>query len=327
MTEDQEPLSSLCHHFGPTRQNEKLQRLWRWADRDHDLTLYTNGKFQGNNGSEVTAQRSFAHFPSLFVRRFERVLVIGLGTGTTLGTIAAYPYQTIDVAEISPSIVEAARRFFAGPNRGSLDDPRVTLTLNDGRNVLLLARQPYDLITIELTSVWFAGAANLYSLEFYQLCKNRLTAGGILQQWVQLHHIHRRELAVVLRTLRQQFEHVALFVSGGQGIVVASNEALITSRQRLAELSATPAVAATLSGGQILEDLIDRLLVSGAELDRFIADSETKGGPILSTDENLYLEYATPKGNVMSYAKSYHRMVDLLTSYRTPDPAGRHYTP
>jgi len=45
LTEDQEPLSSLCHHFGPTRQNEKLQRLWRWADRDHDLTLYTNGTF------------------------------------------------------------------------------------------------------------------------------------------------------------------------------------------------------------------------------------------------------------------------------------------
>ncbi|MBW2459624.1 MAG: fused MFS/spermidine synthase, partial [Deltaproteobacteria bacterium] len=297
------------------------------ARRGDTLTLYTNGKFQGNNGSEVTAQRSFAHFPSLFVQRFDRALVIGLGTGTTLGTIAAYPYQTIDVAEISPSIVEAAGRFFTGPNRNSLADPRVRLTLNDGRNVLLLATHAYDLITIELTSVWFAGAANLYSLEFYRLCKRHLTVGGILQQWVQLHHIHRRELAVVLRTLRRQFDHVALFVSGGQGIVVASGEPLVTSRARVAELGATRSIAATLGSGQSLVGLMDRLLISGAELDRFITDSEAEGGPILSTDENLYLEYATPKGNVMSYGESYHRMVALLASYRTPEPAARHYVP
>ncbi len=296
------------------------------ARRGDTLTLYTNGKFQGNNGSEVTAQRSFAHFPSLFVRHFERALVIGLGTGTTLGTIAAYPYQQIDVAEISPSIVEAAGRFFSGPNRQSLSDPRVKLVLNDGRNVLLLAQQPYDLITIELTSVWFAGAANLYSLEFYELCKSRLSAGGVLQQWVQLHHIRRRELAVVLRTLRRQFEHVALFVSGGQGIVVASSQALSVSRQRLADLSARPAVAETL-GGQSLDGLFSRLLASGPELDRFITESESDGGPIVSTDDSLYLEYATPKGNVMSYAKSYHGMVELLDGYRTGDPVRRHVLP
>ena len=47
----------------------------------------------------------------------ERALVIGLGTGTTLGTIAAYPWKRIDVAEISPAIVEASRRYFSGPTR------------------------------------------------------------------------------------------------------------------------------------------------------------------------------------------------------------------
>ena len=65
-------------------------------------TMYTNGKFQGDDGPEMPAQRRFAHFPSLFVRSFDRALVIGLGTGTTLGTIAEYPWKRIDVAEISP---------------------------------------------------------------------------------------------------------------------------------------------------------------------------------------------------------------------------------
>lgn len=48
-------------------------------------TLYTNGKFQGNTGLEMNAQRFFAHYPALFVKDYRDLLVIGLGTGTTLG--------------------------------------------------------------------------------------------------------------------------------------------------------------------------------------------------------------------------------------------------
>ncbi len=291
------------------------------ARRGDIFTMYTNGKFQGDNGWEVSAQRSFAHFPSLFVKHFDRALVIGLGTGTTLGTIEAYPYGAIDVAEISPAIVTAAGRFFSVPNRRALGDRRVHLIMNDGRNHLLVTPERYDLITIELTSVWFAGAANLYSREFYQLCQGRLRAGGVLQQWLQLHHIDRRELGVALRTLRSVFPNAALFVGGNQGIVVASDAPLEVSRAHLAELDRVPAVRETL-GGATLASLIDRLMISGAELDRFIAESDRAG--TLSTDDNLYLEYATPKGNVLGYDRSIRAMKDLLASYRTADPAARH---
>ena len=297
------------------------------ARRGDVLTLYTNGKFQGDNGHEVIAQRSFAHFPSLFVDHHGRALVVGVGTGTTLGTIAAYPYEHIDVAEISPAIVEAARRFFAEPNRGGLDDPRVKLLLEDGRNVLLLATEPYDLVTIEVSSVWFAGAANLYSREFYHLVKARLTPTGVLQQWVQLHHIHRRELAVTLHTVRSAFDHVALFVSGGQGIIVAGMQPLVASKSRLAEMSRQPAIAETLASATDLGQLLGRLLISDAELDRFIAETDLDGAPALSTDENLYLEYATPKGNVMSYDASIRQMVATLTSYHVDGAIDRHLGP
>lgn len=294
------------------------------ATRRGDLTtLYTNGKFQGDDGPEMPAQRRFAHFPSLFVRREHRALVVGLGTGTTLGTIAAYPYDHIDVAEISPSIVEAARLFFKGPSMGALDDPRVSLHLNDGRNVLLVATEPYDLITIELTSVWFAGAASLYSREFYELAKARMTPGGILQQWVQLHHIRRSELAVIIRTLKTVLPHVALFVGGSQGILVASTEPLVASKSRLDRLAESPSIRATMSGLH-LEELLGELVASGEELDHFVRESEVS---ILSTDDNLYLEYATPKGNVLDYHVSLRATLALLDQYRTPHVKERHLGP
>ncbi|HVY44930.1 MAG TPA: spermidine synthase, partial [Minicystis sp.] len=264
-------------------------------------TLLTNGKFQGDDGPEMVAQRRFAHFPSLFVDHFDRALVIGLGTGTTLGTLSQYPWKRIDLAEISPSIVEASRRFFSGPSFGALDDPRVHLDLNDGRNHLLVATEPYDLVTIELTSVWFAGAASLYSREFYELVRARLAPEGVLQQWVQLHHIRRRELATIVKTLRAAFPHVALFLGGEQGILVASAAPLAASRSRLAKLEARPGLAATL-GGKDLPSLLGEMLASEADLDRFVA--ETEGDPPISTDDNLELEYATPKGNAFPFEAS-----------------------
>jgi spermidine synthase len=296
------------------------------AKRGDVHTLYTNGKFQGDDGAEMAAQRRFAHFPSLFVKQDRRALVIGLGTGTTLGTVAAYPFERIDVAEISPAIVEASRAYYAEQSFHALDDPRVRLVLNDGRNLLLVANEPYDLIAIELTSVWFAGASSMYDREFYELVRSRLTEGGVLQQWVQLHHIRRRELATIVRTLRESFPHVALFVGGAQGILVASGQPLVASSARLAKLEESQRLQQTL-GGLHLADTLGELVSSEEDLDRFVRESEADGGPIVSTDDNLYLEYATPKGNVLVYDSSLRDTLSLLEQYRTKDPRSRHLAP
>jgi spermidine synthase len=297
---------------------------------DDVLTLLTNGKFQGNTGWEMQAQRFFAHYPSLFVRRFDTALVIGLGTGTTLGTLAAYPWRRLDVVEISPSIVDAAARFFEGANQGILGDPRVNLHLEDGRNFLLVTQQKYDLISMELSSIWFAGAANLYSSEYYALVRRHLERGGIFQQWVQLHHIHRRDFATVLNTLRLHFPHVALFYGGGQGIIVASESPLRTSGERLTELEARPAIAKVIPEGKRLRELLEDILVVDRGLDRFLASAAKEAGvplsELVSTDDNLYLEYSTPKGNVLPWSAR-DRLVSELLRYRDEAEVGRLIVP
>ncbi len=278
-------------------------------------TLYTNGKFQGNTGWEMNAQRFFAHYPSLFVKDYRDLLVIGLGTGTTLGTLAGYPWQKIDVAEISPSILLAARTYFTGPNLGAIDDPRVTIHHADGRNFLLVQEQSYDLISMELSSIWFAGASSLYSKEFYGLVHQRLKPGGVFQQWVQLHHVRPHDFATILNTLRHEFAHVTLFYGGGQGILVASDAPLVTSRARIEALEQTPRVAATIPHQRPLLELLNDALVSDAGLDHFLADqARAANEPVeqmVSTDGNLYLEYATPHGNVLPWSAREDLVADL----------------
>lgn len=283
-------------------------------------TLYTNGKFQGNTGWEMNAQRFFAHYPSIFVSRFERALVIGLGTGTTLGTVAAYPWKKLDLVEISPAIVEAADRYFSGVNGGALHDPRVSLHLADGRNFLLVEPHRYDLISMELSSIWFAGAASLYSREFYRLVEQHLAEGGIFQQWVQLHHVTQKDFATVVHTLRRVFPHVALFYGGHQGILVASMQPLAASEARVLELQEHPEVLAKTPEHRPLMSLLDDVLVADADLDRFLEDTAREAGQplreLISTDGNLYLEYATPRGNVLPWSAR-EELVRKIAEYRT----------
>jgi spermidine synthase len=264
----------------------------------------------------MDAQRLFAHYPSLFVSRFDRTLVIGVGTGTTIGTLAAYPWKRIDVVEISPAIIEAARAFFTPVNHGALDDRRVAIHHADGRNFMLVDDGKYDLIGMELSSIWFAGAAALYSHEFYELVRARLSEGGVFQQWVQLHHIYRRDFATVVHTLRSVFPHVALFYGGGQGILVASASPLRASQNRLAALEATPQMSAVHPPDRRLYELLGDVLAAGAGLDRFVEESAQEANvpldELISTDQSLYLEYATPRGNVLPWSTRNILIANLL---------------
>jgi spermidine synthase len=251
-------------------------------------TLYTNGKFEGddNPGGQMNAQFGFSAIPSLFVNHFDRALLIGLGTGHGAAALKHLGYRDIDIAEFAPGIVAAARQSFAHLNEGILDDPHAHLFLEDGRNVLLTSRQrAYDLITIEVTSVWFAGATNLYSQEFYELARKRLRPDGVLQQWVQLHHIGPREVACALATAHAVFPYVGLWLYGTQGMMVASNRPLVLDEALRPELDRR------FRSASLADELYGSELVSPDGLSRLMNDFH----PVINTDNNRWLEYSTPR--------------------------------
>ena len=257
-------------------------------------SMYTNGKFEGDDDptGQMNAQFGFSAIPSLFVNHFDRALLIGLGTGHTAAALKHLGYHEIDIAEFAPGIVAAARLSFAHLNEGVLDDPDTRLLLEDGRNVLLTnPRRTYDLITIEITNIWFAGATNLYSREFYELARQRLKPDGVLQQWIQLHHIGPREVACALATARTVFPYVGLWLYGTQGMMVASARPLVMDEARRPEL------ARRFRSAPLVDELYQSVLVSPGGLTRLIADFH----PAINTDHNRWLEYATPPYQASSF--------------------------
>jgi len=259
-------------------------------------TLLTNGKFQANDGGEVHAQTGFALVPIMHTTSFEDALVIGLGSGHSAEIVHRLGFNRMDIAEIAPDIVEAARLHFSHINGRVLDQPNVKLILEDGRNHLLLTSRTYDLISMEISSIWFAGSTSLYSKEYYRLVRAHLKHSGILQQWIQVHHIGTQELGSVLRTLREVFPYVEFWVVGGQGILIASPQPLILQAAALQRiLDRNPwNDGASEAMTKRLNDLLAGRLLNAQEVDHLLARNDFP----LNTDSNRYLEYASPRYNL-----------------------------
>jgi hypothetical protein len=172
-------------------------------------------------------------------------------------------------------------------------------------------------VSMEISSIWFAGAASLYNREFYQLVKRRLAPHGVLQQWVQLHHIHPQDILYVLGTLRAEFRYVWLYLIGGQGIIVAADDEHAVPRAAYLErLERTEALKPLfeLYGGS-LRELPRMQLLDPAGIDRLLAGFRLPPGHWVSTDDNLYLEYATPKGNALDGERSFAMIIGMLKEF------------
>lgn len=285
-------------------------------------TLLTNGKFQGNDalGGEMQAQIGFALAPLLHQDRRGAALVIGYGTGVTSRVFHEAGFASLDIAELSGDIVRMADHHFGQINQRVSQLPGVKLHVTDGRNLLLLSPQAkYDVVSIEITSIWFAGAASLYNKEFYRLAKSRMNPQGVLQQWMQLHRLTPIDLMQVMATLRSEFKYVSLYVMGSQGILVATDDATRAApvAEAMSKLEATPALAEVRRiAARTVLSMKDDVMLDAAGVDRFIKGLGVDGSIWLSTDDNLALEYSTPRANVNDAEQSFALNKSLLAKYR-----------
>lgn len=256
--------------------------------------LLANGKLQGDDDptSEVPTQFGVAAIPCMYSARLDRALLIGLGTGHTAGILKELGVGQLDIAELSPGIVRAADTAFQDVNFNVLHDPSVSYALEDGRNLLLTnPERRYDIITVEITSIWFAGATNVFSKEFFELARRRLQPDGVLQQWVQLNRNGPKEISSVIATARAVFPYVSYHAYGGQGMLIAANRPIAQTEERNELLRAR---FTTRYGAEHAHRLVDELshseILSQSGADALIHALK----PIINTDHNRFIEYSTP---------------------------------
>src|SRR5581483_4651886 len=116
-----------------------------------------------------------------------------------------------------------------------LEYPKLHLTIDDGRNHLLLYDQKYDVVTADSIHPRNAGSSVLYSYEYYKLVSKSLKPGGMMAQWLEDrgdnpdNDAQRRLMA---RTFLKAFPYASMWVFGA--LLIGSNEPIDTSEASIA---------------------------------------------------------------------------------------------
>jgi len=257
-----------------------------------NMYLAVNGKIDASSREDLETQIMAGHLPVLFHQAPRDVLIIGLASGITVGSVATHSVERIRVVEVEGAMVEAARRF--GPyNNEVLDDPRVTLSINDARNELQFNPMDYDVIVSEPSNPWMTVAANLFTEDFFRIGRARLRPGGVFGQWIQTYCLTPAHLRSILAGFHKAFPQVLVFeaCNGIDLLVLGSDRPLVLDIDALERRASELWVRADLArvGIHGAVDMAAMLQTGGAAL------TDVVGGATLNTDDNGLVEFAAPK--------------------------------
>ncbi|HEX9161139.1 MAG TPA: fused MFS/spermidine synthase [Thermoanaerobaculia bacterium] len=184
-----------------------------------------NGKSDGHARLDAGTQVMGAILPALLHPNPRRAAVVGLGTGSTAGWLAAVPsIERVDAVEIEPAIVNVAE-MCTPVNHDFLHNPKGHTWVGDGREFLLARGDRFDIISSEPSNPYRAGIANLFTTEFYRACAARLNRRGILVQFLQAYEIDAPTIRTIYATITGVFPEVETWQSeSGDLLLVASLE-------------------------------------------------------------------------------------------------------
>jgi spermidine synthase len=141
-----------------------------------------------------------------------KIALVGLGGGRTISYfVASFPQITADVAELDPSVIALAQKYFAvTPNE------RLRISNKDGRVFLNQTKDKFDIILLDAYRGPFV-PFHLTTQEFYKLVKSRLNEGGVVAQNVEPSTMF---FDSAYATMKSVFANVDAFDAGGNIVLV-----------------------------------------------------------------------------------------------------------
>ncbi|MFH1277415.1 MAG: fused MFS/spermidine synthase [Candidatus Eisenbacteria bacterium] len=255
-----------------------------------NLFLQINGRTEASTASDMSNQILVSQIPMLVHPNPKKVLVIGLGSGITLGSVLTHPVDRADCVEISPAVVRAAD-YFRDWHDDVLRDPLANVILDDGRNRLLASEETYDVVISEPSKPWISGVSNLFTRESYELYKKRLKKGGVACQWFHYYSMSPRDFKITVRTFLSVFPYVQVWNVDNNVFLLGSEDPLMIDTSVMAERMRMPKVAADLERVNVGTPylLLGYFLFGEEEAREYVGE-----GPI-NTDNLPIIEFSAPR--------------------------------
>jgi len=240
--------------------NSPYGKVVRFAREDQQLILYDGLPVVTVPPTEVERIEELSLLPVLCHPAPHRVLV--LGSDLAVPVALARFRSDIDVTTVQLDPLFARTCLAALSSDSSLLPPLFSLVTADPVSYIRATSDMFDCIILTDATPSSLGASRLFSLEFYQLCRSHLAAGGLLATAgpgdpTALSPDAARIVSTRMRTLKAAFRQV-LPVAADFPLLLASGNppgiAVETLAIRLARLSETP----KLLDSSYIAGLLDR---------------------------------------------------------------------
>jgi spermidine synthase len=246
--------------------------------------------------SIVVETKLMAYLPKIMRPNAQDFLDIAFGVGTTFRSGVVLGMHT-DAVDLSPSVPRMMPVFYDDAEQ-FLHNPLARVITADGRNYVRLTSRRYDLIAVDPPPpIQTAGAAVLYSREFYADAHRALRPGGLMLQWLYF-GIDLDQLRQHLRTFRSQFRHVQILIHlDDAAIYMLGSDAPITwDAATVSRILESPAAKADIDGASDSASLPDEPWAETLAGMRWLADEEVDrfagDGPFITDDHPLTAYYA-----------------------------------
>ena len=157
----------------------EFQRIDIFESKDFGRFLILDGCMMLTEKDEFIYHEMITHVPMCVNPSIKKILLIGGGDGGTARELLKYStVETIDLVEIDEMVIDACKKYLP-QTAGCLDDPRVSIHIEDGLKFVRRCVDEYDLIIVDSTDP-FGPGEGLFTKEFYGNCFKALRADGIM---------------------------------------------------------------------------------------------------------------------------------------------------
>ncbi len=268
------------------------------SELDGVRSLRVNGKVVATSAPvDLRLQRLLGYLPGLQHGGVRRALCIGLGTGTTAGSLLDLPeLKELDVVELS-AVVPRAAAYFDPWSGAPCADPRTTLSIADGRHFLARTRATWDLITADPIHPWTAGSSDLYALEHFRNMRAALAPGGVASQWLPLYQLSEEDVRTVMATWCAAFEETSAWLTAYDLVLIGSAQPL-ASLEELAQRPLPARVARGLAeiGLHSAAEIVGLLVADDADLRAYAGQTPPM------RDDRPVLEFRAPQSYLSGYS-------------------------
>jgi len=255
--------------------------------------LVLDGKIQSSEVDEFIYHEALVQPAMLAHPHPETVFIAGGGEGAALREVLSHnTVRRTVMVDIDTEVVALCQKYLPNHSQGAFEDRRTELLHVDARDYLAKSREVFDVIIIDLPDPLEQGPAYLlYTQEFYQLVRDRLTANGIIcvqagsAAWTEL-----LNFAAVNNTLKSVFPIVCPYQTdvpsfgGPWGFCLAS--------QNLNPVPLSPSevdsriLARSLTRLKFYDGLTHQGMFS---LPKHLRDELSKEGKLITDNEPLYI--------------------------------------